>query len=216
MKPIHCSAPLLLGCLAWVVPPALAADLRVVGLFPNKALVQVDGGAPRTLAPGQTAAEGITLVAVERDGATFEVNGTRRTVRLGQAQTSAGGTGGRSSVTLTANAQGHFLAQGQINGLAVDFVVDTGATLVSLSAADARRLGLDYLGGTPASIRTANGTARAWRIRLDAVRVGEITINGVDAVVMDNQDMPPLLGMSFLNRMDMRREGQQMVLTRRF
>lgn len=212
----HCRALLGLAGFACAVLPVRAADIRVVGLFPNKALVQLDGSPPRTLSPGQAAGDGITLVSVERDGATFDMGGTRRTIRLGQAQSTGNPSGNRSSVTLTANAQGHFLAQGQINGLAVDFVVDTGATLVSLSAADARRLGLSYLGGAPVSIRTANGTTRAWRIRLDTVRIGDISINGVDGVILENQDMPPLLGMSFLNRMDMRREGQQMVLTRRF
>lgn len=200
---------------ALAAPVAWGADIRVVGLFPNKALVQIDGGPPRTLAPNQPVADGITLLSVERDGATFDVGGSRRTVKLGQAQ-SGGGSSGRASVVLAANPQGHFLAQGQINGLAVDFVVDTGATLVSLSSADARRLGLAYLQGTPASIRTANGTARAWRVKLDTLRIGDISVNGVDAVVLENQEMPPLLGMSFLNRMDMRREGQTMVLTRRY
>jgi aspartyl protease family protein len=98
----------------------------------------------------------------------------------------------------------------------VEFVVDTGATLVSLSSKDARRIGLSYLQGKPVTMRTANGAAPAYQVRLDTVRVGEIVLNAVDAVVMDNQDMPVLLGMSFLNRTDMRRDGQNMVLTRRF
>lgn len=195
--------------------PAHATDVNVVGLFPNKALVQIDGSPPRTLSLNQKTPEGVTLLSVDRDGATFEVDGRRRVLKLGQASGGAGSPG-RSSVTLTADPRGHFLAQGQINGATVDFVVDTGATLVSLSSKDAQRIGLSYLRGKSVTMRTANGPASAYLVKLDTVRVGDISLNGVDAVVMENQDMPVLLGMSFLNRTDMRREGQNMVLTRRF
>lgn len=211
MNRIHCIAALLL-----ISPfPAAATDINVVGLFPNKALVQIDGSPPRTLSLNQKTPEGVTLLAVDREGATFEVDGRRRVLKLGQAST-VGSSTGRSSVTLAANPQGHFLTQGQINGAAVEFVVDTGATLVSLSSKDARRIGLSYLGGKSVMMRTANGTAPAYLVKLDSVRVGDIALVGVEAVVMENQDMPVLLGMSFLNRTDMRREGQTMVLTRRF
>lgn len=211
MTNFHCIAVLLLA----MALPAHGTNINVVGLFPNKALVQIDGGPPRTLALNQKTPEGITLLAVDRDGATFEVDGRRRTLKLGQAQT-VSGSGGRSTVTLAANSQGHFLSAGQINGAAVEFVVDTGATLVSLSAKDARRIGINHLDGKPVLMRTANGTTRAYQVKLDTVRVGDITLNSVDAVVLENQDMPVLLGMSFLNRTDMRREGQKMVITRRY
>lgn len=211
MNRLHCIA----GVLLISGFPAHATDINVVGLLPNKALVQIDGARPRTLSLNQKTPEGVTLLAVDREGATFEVDGRRRVLKLGQAS-AVSGSAGRSSVTLAANPQGHFLSQGQINGATVDFVVDTGATLVSLSSKDARRIGLSYLSGKPVMMRTANGSTAAYQVKLDTVRVGDITLNGVDAVVMENQDMPVLLGMSFLNRTDMRREGQNMVLTRRF
>ncbi len=211
MNRFHCIA----GMLLISGFPAHATEVNVVGLFTNKALVQIDGAQPRTLSLNQKTPEGVTLLAVDREGATFEVDGRRRVLKLGQASAVSGSTG-RSSVTLAANPQGHFLSQGQINGATVDFVVDTGATLVSMSSKDARRIGLSYLRGKPVMMRTANGPAAAYQVKLDTVRVGDITLNGIDAVVMENQDMPVLLGMSFLNRTDMRREGQNMVLTRRF
>jgi aspartyl protease family protein len=190
-------------------------DLRVVGLFTNKAVVVVDGGAPRTLAVGQRTSEGITLLSIERDSATFDLAGTKRTLKMGQMHaTSAGNT--NPTVTLTADSRGHFVTDGQINGGTVRFIVDTGATLVSLSAADAKRLGLDYQNGQRTMMSTANGVAPAFRVKLDSVKVGGITLNGVDAVVMDLQAMPVLLGMSFLNRMEMRRDGDSMTLTRRY
>ncbi len=64
---------------------------------------------------------------------------------------------------------------------------------------------------------TANGMATAYALKLDTVRVGDIVLNNVDAAVMEGNPMPfALLGMSFLNRMEMKREGQTMVLIRRF
>jgi aspartyl protease family protein len=98
----------------------------------------------------------------------------------------------------------------------VRFVVDTGATLVSLSSADAERLGIDYTKGVASLVSTANGVANAWKIKLDTVRVGNITLNSVDAAVVASRAVPPLLGMSFLNRMDMRREGGLLTITKRF
>jgi aspartyl protease family protein len=66
-------------------------------------------------------------------------------------------------------------------------------------------------------VGTANGTAIAYKVTLDTVRVGDIAINNVDAVVLEGGQLPfALLGMSFLNRMEMKREGQVMILTRRF
>jgi aspartyl protease family protein len=95
--------------------------------------------------------------------------------------------------------------------------VDTGATFVSLPSNEACRLGLDYRKGQPALMQTANGVAPAYRIKLDTVRVGDVTVNSVDAIVMEGDSTPvALLGMSFLNRMDIRREGEIMTLTKRY
>jgi len=96
-------------------------------------------------------------------------------------------------------------------------MVDTGATITALPAADARRLGIDVSKGQVVLMRTANGTARGRQVKLDVVSVGGVTLYGVDAVVMDGDGLAfPLLGMSFLNRMDMKREGSVMTLTKRY
>src|SRR5204863_6727546 len=98
----------------------------------------------------------------------------------------------------------------------VRFLVDTGATAVSLSASDATRLGIDYRKGQPSLMGTANGSAVAYQVKLDTVRVGNIILSNVDAAVLEGQMPFALLGMSFLNRMEMKRNGQTMVLTKRF
>jgi len=213
MKRADCIAALGL-CLA-LLGPAAAADLNVVGLFGNKAVVSINGSPPRTMSVGQRSPEGVALVAVDRETATFEVDGERRTLRMGQAYASRA-PAGSGSVTLKADGRGHFLTEGQVNGGSVRFLVDTGATMISLSAADARRLGIDYLKGQRGVVQTAGGPTAAYKVTLDTVRIGDITINAVDAVVVEAGLPFALLGMSFLKRTEIRHEGETMVLIKRF
>jgi len=120
--------------------------------------------------------------------------------------------------TLVADSGGHFLANADVNGISMKFMVDTGASLVTISSGDAKRAGINYLAGQKAMLQTANGTMSAYRVKLDTVRLGEITLNNVDGVVVEGNVMGEhgLLGMSFLNRLNMRREGSTMTLTRSF
>jgi len=214
----------MLGCgnfslslvsLALCGAPAFAADVTLVGLIGSKAIVVIDGGAPRTLAPGQKTAEGVLLLGTEKNAASFEIDGKKRVLQMGQAYVAA--ASGRPSATLKADTRGHFVALGSINGGSVRFLVDTGATFVALPASDAKRLGIDYLRGERARMQTANGIATSYRVKLDAVRIGDIEINNVDAVVNENDAMGViLLGMSFLNRMEMKRDAQSLTLTKRY
>jgi aspartyl protease family protein len=197
---------------------ASAVEVNVIGLFPGKAVVVIDGGAPRVLSAGRKTAEGVTLLSTDSDSATFTIDDQKRTLKIGQHHSSAALASSSSQrVTLTADPRGHFVVDGQINGGPVRFLVDTGATSIALSAADANRLGIDYRSGQPGLMGTANGTTTAYRVRLDSVRVGDIVVNNVEGAVLEGNQMPfALLGMSFLNRMEMRREGQTMVLIKRF
>lgn len=206
--------PVLL--LALVGSPALAVDVGLAGVFPGKALLTIDGGAPRIVAVGATTTEGVSVLAVDRDTATIQADGKKRILRVGQNVASSATERSGGKATLTADAQGHFYAIGSINGTTVRFMVDTGATMVSLGAGEARRLGIDTGKGQPVFTMTANGQTRAVRVKLNSVRVGDIVLNNVDALV-NQQDMPfALLGMSFLNRMEMQREGQTMTLRKRY
>jgi aspartyl protease family protein len=193
-----------------------ATDVVVSGLFTNKALVQVDGGPLRTLTVGQATPEGVRLVSVERDTAVFEIDGKRTALGIGQARI-ARSEPATQSATLLADTAGHFAADGKVNGQSIRFMVDTGATITAIPAADARRLGIDLAKGQLVLLRTANGTARARQVKLDVVSVGGVTLYGVEAVVMEGEGLTmPLLGMSFLNRMDMKREGSVLTLTKRY
>jgi aspartyl protease family protein len=193
-----------------------ATEVVVSGLFTNKAVVQVDGGPLRTLAVGQATPEGVRLVSVDRESAVFEIDGKRTALGIGQARIARSAPAAQSA-TLVADTAGHFAADGKVNGQPIRFMVDTGATVTAIPAADARRLGIDVAQGQIVLLRTANGTARGRQVKLDVVSVGSVTLYGVEAVVMEGDGLSmPLLGMSFLNRMDMKREGSVMTLTKRY
>ena len=198
---------------------AAAQTVALQGMLGSSALLIVNGGAPKAVATG-TAHQGVKVIATSGDHAVVEIGGKRHTLRVGEAPASVGGSGGESPrgnrIVLTAGSGGHFMTQGAINGRATQFVVDTGATLVSMGAADAQRLGLNYKAGEQGFSSTANGLAPAWRIKLGSVRVGDVEVYNVDALVSP-QPMPfVLLGNSFLTRFQMKRENDQMVLERRY
>ncbi len=207
---VHSSVLLL------AIGQAVAADVGLVGLFRDRAVLTVDGGAPRTLTVGGAAVQGVKLLAVEEDVALVEVAGKRQRLRLGEHVYATSAPAGNGEVTLTADGSGQFLAPGSINGAQVRFLVDTGATLVSLSAKDAIRAGVDYRRGNAAVTETANGQARVWHVKLDKVTLGTITLTNVDALVHPTDMSVALLGMSFLNRMEMKRDGSTMTLRRRY
>lgn len=195
--------------------PAGAAEIGLVGVFPGKAAVLViDGGAPTTVRVGRTA-HGVSVVSADETQAVVEVEGKRRTLRLGQYASSANDDE-RQKATLAADPNGHFFAQGQVNGGSVRFLVDTGATLIALPGSIADRLGIDYRMGRRGMIQTAAGPALAYKVKLDEVRLGGIRLRNVDAVVLQSGLGVALLGMSFLNRVEMQRDGQSMVLIRRY
>jgi aspartyl protease family protein len=213
----HTSALLLFLSLAGA---ACAAEVNLNGVVGNKALLIIDSGKPHWLTAGETSPEGIKLISVGGDSAVIEVNGKRQALKLGQNERLAGGRSGAAgtrSVVLTADGQGHFVTTAMINGISVRVLVDTGASLISMSSSEAKRLGINYTAGEKSATSTANGIVPAYRVKLDEVRLGDITINNVDGMVHASDNLPiVLLGMSFLNRMEMKRDGETMTLTKRF
>ena len=192
-----------------------AASVGLVGVFPGKAVLVIDGAAPKTFSVGSQVAEGIKLLSVTTSTATFDERGKRQTLGIGHHVSHSDG-GGAASVTLQSDSQGHFVAAGKINDLSLSMLVDTGASMITLSSQDARRLGIDYKSGRQGFSATANGRVAVYQVRLNSVKVGDIELSQVDAVVQE-QGLPfALLGMSFLNRTQMQRDGERMVLTKRY
>ncbi|HZZ94637.1 MAG TPA: TIGR02281 family clan AA aspartic protease [Usitatibacter sp.] len=203
--------------LALGAPGAHATDVNVIGLFPGKAVVVINRGTPHTMSVGESTSDGVRLVSVDRGSATVEVDGKRERLEMGQHFETAAASGTRTTVTLPADSRGQFVTGGQVNGAYLRFMVDTGATYVSIPVSEARRLGIDLAGARRGATMTANGPVTVYKVNLDSVTVGGVTLYNVEATVhpMPGMDVG-LLGMSFLNRMEMRREGETLTLTKRY
>jgi aspartyl protease family protein len=195
---------------------AAAQDVSVLALFEGKALLAVDGGKPHTVLAGETFA-GVTLVRASSEEAVVSVNGKRQRLRIGEGVYSAiSPQRERTTVTLTSDGRGHFVTTGSINGATMNFLVDTGATAVSMNLNDARRAGVNYLAGTKGYSQTANGVVPIYMVKLGNVKLGDITLTDVDGLVHQSGELPVvLLGMSFLGRLEMRREGENLTLTKK-
>lgn len=194
--------------------------VALLGIMGERALLSVDGGPGRMLRVGERDGA-VRLLEIRSAGVVVEQGGRRSEVLLGGSVTvrdaarEPRGDTGRASIT--ADAQGHFTAVGTVNNAPVRFLVDTGASVVALSRSLAMQAGVRLDDGQRALIHTANGMSPAWRVTLNSVQVGDIRLHMVDAVVVEDNQLPlSLLGMSFMNRTDMRREGDLLTLIQRY
>lgn len=209
-----------LWVLALFIPPALyAAEVGLAGILGKKAVLVINGGQPRTLAVGQATPDGVQLIEIapSRDSVTVQINGLTQRLELGRGAVRVTGTSPTQSVlTLIADSKGHHFADGNINGAHVRFLVDTGATAIAIGMSDARRARIDLEKAPRIMVQTASGPSAAWRVRFDIVKLGPLVMHGIDGLVMEN-DLPiALLGMSFLSRTEMQRDGDRMTLRRRY
>lgn len=206
----------LLGLLALLMPLAgLAQDVGLAGIMGSKAMLMINGGEPQAVPVGQTI-DGVKVLSINGDQIMVEIGGKKRPLRVGQHAIGVSNGDGSDKVIMTADVQGHFYTTGTVNGTSVRFVVDTGATSIALGPTDARRIGLDLKRGQRGMTSTANGQVVVTRIPLDTVKIGGITLHNVEAVVLPAEMPVALLGMSFLNRMEMQRDGSTMTLKKRF
>ena len=110
-----------------------------------------------------------------------------------------------------ADSRGHFVNSGTINGRVMQYMVDTGATTIAIGRSDADRMGLNYKGAAPVRMNTANGVAQGWRIKLDSVRLGDVEVLGVEAIITPRPMPYVLLGTNFLMQFQMTRINDQNV-----
>lgn len=201
------------------VTVCLAQTIVLSGVLGQKALLSVAGAAPRGVAVGQEL-QGIKVLAVRANAADIEVDGQRQTLRLGDGPISTtapqGDASGRHRIVMHASSNGHFRSPGQINGRAVDFIVDTGASVVSISQSLADSIGLAYQDGARTLLNTANGQVVGWQTRLNSVRLGNVEIFNVDALVSPSPMPFVLLGNSYLTRFQMMRTNDELVLEQRY
>lgn len=193
-------------------------QVNVVGLFNNKAVVMINHGKPQTLSVGQISGE-VKLIESNSLSAIFLIEGKRKTLGMGQAA-NVGGYGDvaqNNSVTLYANSGGHHVGEAIINGSPLKYVVDTGATTVAMNSGDAKYAHIDFKQGTPMQASTASGMATAYYVKLNTVKLGSITLNNVDAVVIEGGfPQEVLMGNSVLTRLQMKHEGIALTLTKKY
>ena len=193
-----------------------ATEIIVLGLFKNKAIVKIDGK-QRVLKKGKKSPEGVTLIFSDSDVATLEVDGKQSDFKLGR-HVSTNFKQKRFAEAKIMPVNGMYSTTGFINGHPVNFLVYTGETWIAMNVLQARSLGINFRYiGKRGSVSTANGVVPVYQVVLDKVKVGEIELTNVAAGVLEG-DSPRqvLLGNSFLNRVEMQRQGQVMLLKQKF
>lgn len=215
LRPVLLALLLALPAAAHAGPPLPPTHVNVIGLIGGRAILRIDGEQV-ILRPGESRGS-VTLLGVENGEAVLRVG--KRELRLGMGMDTSGfaprAEGG--SVEVAMNGRGQFITNGMINGRVVEFLVDTGANTVSMTAQDARRLGIDYqVEGTRGASATAGGIVTSWAVTLKSVQVGPIVVRNVQATVRESPDLAPiLLGMTFLSRVNLTQESQRLRLSER-
>lgn len=211
----------LLPALLLLVNPAWAGDvpsLSVIALFKDRAVVMIDGQR-RLLSAGQKSPEGVKLVSADSERARFMFDGQVLELALdGSVRAAKPRADDNPEVKIWRSTGGMFTTPGSINGMPVNFLVDTGASSIAMNSAQARRLGIDFrVVGNATWVTTASRTEMAYAVHLDRVQVGEIRLHNIEAVIIDGpQPDAVLLGMSFLGKLDMRNQDSVMTLRKKY
>jgi aspartyl protease family protein len=188
-----------------------ASNIEVEGLMPpGAAVVRVDGQR-KLLKVGQTF-QGVTLVSVYTRTATLEVDGRESVVGLSRKVGTNYQAVSEKRVTIQRNQALQYRTAARINGRKAQVMVDTGANIVALNSAEARRLGVSLDNARRGNVETAAGNTMAWQVNLDSVDVGGIRVNNVPATVLDGAfPSTILLGMTYLRHVKI--EENQGIMT---
>lgn len=209
LKLLQCLLLLILSMNVFAVE-----KITISGLFKNKAIVTIDGK-QRLLNVGEPSPEGVLLISANAKEAVIEIDGEQKTYTLSQhIDSSFKKPAGRNTVSIAPDRGGMYEVNGSINEFQVKFLVDTGATSISMNKHHARRIGIDYkFEGKEGLSETASGLDKIYIVNLKTVMVGGIKLHDVQAAVHDG-DFPRiiLLGNTFLGRVKMIREGQMLML----
>lgn len=195
-------------------------EVYFLGRMGDRALLSV-AGQSRILGLNETV-QGVKLIALQDQVAELSIDGQRQRLRLGerpqlsrvdapQGQAPASGAA-PSVISMQADPAGHFFAEGSVQGQAVRFLVDTGATAVTLSQREAERLGLPWRSAPKANAQTANGVLEARLMLLPTLTVAGVTLRDIGAVVLPSQLDHILLGNSFLKHFRLRQDDGVMRL----
>ena len=188
----------------------------VLGLFKDMAVLRVDGKQYK-LRTGEESPEGIKLIEANSEQAVLEINGRRENYSLG-SHISSSFSAPEKAGAMIRPIDGMYKVPGFINRQPVDFLIDTGASSIAMNANQARKLGINFrYEGKEGYSSTASGYAKIYTLKLDSVQVGDIVVNNVEAAVLEgNFPTTTLLGMSFLNQVNMKRDGQLLMLEKKW
>lgn len=195
-------------------------SVTAIALFKDRVMVSVNGGKAKIVSAGSSH-DGVKVLSANTESATVEINGQRETLSLNSTVAISSELGVESSgiggfINLTKKRDGHFHTVGQVNGRTVNFLIDTGASIVVLSSQDAKRIGLEYEHGFLATASTASGDSPMYTIKAERINVGSIEIEDVSVGVIEGRfPITPLLGMSFLGELDMTQTGRSLKLEQR-
>lgn len=206
-------------CLLLVCSVSLAEiSVQAIALFNDKAMLSIDGSRAKIVKAGDSY-KGITLVEANTDYAVVEVRGQRETITLHSGASLSASLAAKQpldnsrEIQIWADDRGFFRSGGQINGRSLEFLVDTGANLVVLSSEQADRIDLEFRNGQRSSATTASGISPMYMVELERISFDGIELRNISAGVIVGRYPPvPLLGMSFLEQLDMNRSGSVMKL----
>ena len=214
MKTSGLSAALLLFLCS--MPLFAAPEIIASGLFKDKALLTIDGK-PHLLKVGASSPEGVTLLSSNSQQASILVEGQTLTLHLSQRISTEFKKPKFTEVKIPRGRNGHYFTAGAINGRPAKFMVDTGATVIAMNINEARRLGIDLRQAKPGRSSTAGGMVDTFRVVLDKVSVGSVTLHSIPASVIDG-DFPEqiLLGNSFLSKVEMTEQAGVLVFRKKY
>lgn len=201
-------------CALLLATTALAGPaVRVLALFPGKAMLEIDGQR-KVLAAGKSGPGGVRLVSADPNSAVIEIDGRREELRLGSAVSASYAPRQRHEVRVVKDSRGSYFVDGLINGQSVRFLVDTGASSIAMSEVHAARLGIQHrVDGRPIAVGTASGDAIGHLVNLRSLSVNGFQLTDVKAVVIEG-DSPRnvLLGMNVLSRFDIDQRENLLIL----
>ena len=193
--------------------PSLATEIQVRALFSGAALFVIDGE-NQLLKKGQVSSSGVELVEASPREAVVRINGKTRTLQLSDRISSTYETPENVQVLINMAPNRQYITTGSINGRPVRYLIDTGANFVAINSTAAKMLGLRVKDGIKVNASTASEDVQATMVMIDEMVVGEITRNNVQAVIIDGENPKEiLLGMSFLQHVDISENAGLMVLT---
>lgn len=207
---------ILFVCTLLLSSVCSAAPMEVVALFKDRAVLRTPAG-QEMLKLGETSASGITLLQADTQGAKVRYQDKIYELSLSSRVASTFAVPTQRSVHINRDEYDQYRMRGAINGHYVNFLVDTGASVVALSERHANMMGLDFRAGEAGAVQTAQGSASAYFLHLDRVTLGAISAQHVPAtVIVGEYPVDVLLGMSFLAKFRLTDDDGVLTLTAKY